>query len=166
MFFRAAISSALAIYIAAAPTDDFASLVRLWAWYALIDGIVAVALAPARDVGFGSFLSQGIWSLGAALIGFILPLPLYPVLFVGIPLWSAGSTVLALVGVQQIRDVIEGKWLVALAVLAAAAGAYTFLSSPTSDITWLRATISGFSVANSVVFLLTALSVRAGRTLG
>jgi hypothetical protein len=166
VLFRVALGIGVVTYIATGFADNLPSLVRAWASYALVDGVVALALVPPRDTYFGSFLIQGIWGVGAALIGFLLPRSLYPVLFVGIPLWAAGSTVLALVGVQQIRDIIEGRWVIALGVLGAAAGAYPFLSGPGSNITWLRAMIAGFTAANSVVFLLAARSLRHRRALG
>jgi hypothetical protein len=163
---RVFLGIAFVMYVATGSSDNLGALVRAWGLYALLDGIVAFALVPARDAYFGAFLIQGIWGVVAAAIGFVLPIALYPVLFVGIPIWAAGSTVLALVGIQQIRDVIEAKWLIALAVLGAAAGAYTFMSSSGSNVTWLRATIAGFIAANSVVFLLAALSMRRQRALG
>jgi hypothetical protein len=40
------------------------------------------------------------------------------------------------------------------------------MSSSGSDVTWLRATIAGFIAANTVIFLLAALSMRRQRALG
>jgi uncharacterized membrane protein HdeD (DUF308 family) len=166
VLFRVVLSIAFAVYVAARPEDNLTSLVRAWASYALVDGIAALALLSVRETYFGSLVIQGIWGLVAAFLGFFVPFSLQPVFFVAIPLWAAGSTVLALVGVQQTREIIESRWLFALAVLGAAAGAFTFVAAADSNITWLKATIAGFSVANSVVFLLTALSVRSRRALG
>jgi len=169
MLVRVLISSALVAYIAAFPPDGLPPLVWVWTTYALVDGLATlVSLAPLspRDGRFTPVLLQAVWSLGAALAGFLTPRGLYLMLFVALPLWSVGSTVLALTALQQVRTVIEARWLVAIVVLATAAFAGVFTLSPIDQTAWLSAALAASGAANGAIFLLAARSVRGAPAVG
>ena len=135
----------------------------------MVDGLatlVSMASISPRDGRFMSLLLQAVWSLGAALAGVLTPRGLYLMLFVALPLWSLGSTVLALTTLQQVRMVIEARWLVAIVVLATAAFAGVFTLNPIEQTAWLSAALAASGVANGAIFLLAARSVRGARSVG
>ena len=159
---RALISIALAAYIVAVPAGGLSGIARVWAWYGAADALAAllsIAILPPRHPRSPSLLVQAVWSIGAALTGFLIPNALLLMLFVLMPLWSVGSIVLGMVDLQQVRAAIEARWLLTVVVLAGATFAAVFLGSPADDTTWLRAALAAGGVASSVVFLLTSLSV-------
>lgn len=163
MLFRALVSGAMVAYLVAVPTGGLHAVARVWMWYGAVDALaafVSIAILPPRDAR-SPLLLQAFWSIGAALTGFFVPTGLLLMLFVVVPLWSVGSTVLAVAGLQQVRTGIEARWLISIAVVAAAAFATVFLGAPAGNTTWLRASLAACAVANGAVFLLTALSVKA-----
>jgi hypothetical protein len=164
LLFRALVSGAMVGYIIAAPTVGLPAVARVWMWYGAVDALTAllsIAILPPRHARAPSLLVQAAWSLGAAMAGFLIPARLLLLLFVVVPMWSIGNTVLALAGLQQVRTEIEARWLITIIVLAAATFAGVFLGTPAGDTTWLWATLAAGGVASGVAFLLSALGVKA-----
>ena len=163
LLFRALVSGAMVAYIVAASTGGLNAVARVWAWYGAVDALAAflsIAILPPRHARTPSLLFQAVWSLGAALIGFLLPSQLLLMLFVVVPLWSVGGTVLAVAALQQAREVIEARWLLTIVVLATTTFAAVFLGTPSGNTTWLRASLAAGGAASSAVLVLTALSLR------
>ena len=163
LLFRALVTGAMVAYIVAAPTGGLNAVARVWAWYGTVDALAAflsIAMLPPRHARTPSLLFQAVWSFSAALIGFLLPSQLLLMLFVVVPLWSVGSTVLAMATLQQAREVIEARWLLTIVVLAATTFAAVFLGIPSGNTTWLRAFLAAGGAASSAVLVLTALSLR------
>jgi hypothetical protein len=166
LLFRALVSGAIVAYIIGVPSGGLDAVARVWTWYASADALAAllsIAILPPRHPRATSLLTQAVWSLGAALTAFLLPEPLLLMLFIVVPLWSLGATVLAMAGLQQVRTAIEARWLITIVVLAAATFAAVFLVAPSGDTTWLRSTLAAGAVASSVALALTDLSVKAAQ---
>lgn len=164
LLFRALFGVAMAAYILVVSNGSLDAVARVWALYAAADALAALlsmAALPPRHARSTSLLFQGVWSIGAALIGFLLPTQLLLLLFVVLPLWSVGSTVLTMAGLQQVRTTIEARWLLTILALVAATFAAVFLVAASGNTTWLRATLAAGGVASSVVFILTSLSLKA-----
>jgi hypothetical protein len=159
-FFRAFVSAALAAYVIVVPPFGLNALAQVWAWYATADAVAAfIAVVPLspRDGRFAAFLFQALWSIGGAIAAFLMPDWLLLTLFVMLPLWSIGSSVLTLSAIQQIRGVIELRWLIAIGAFATATFAYVIFATAAGNTTWVRGVLAASAAVNTAGFLLTAL---------
>jgi uncharacterized membrane protein HdeD (DUF308 family) len=118
-------------------------LVALFAAYALLDGIVTLALGstrtPTHDRSWAQML-LGIISIGAAVVAVTMPRLTLFWLIMFIAAWAIVRGVLDLVAAVRLRREIEGEWLLALSgVLSIIFGivVFAFPSAGALTIAWL-----------------------------
>jgi uncharacterized membrane protein HdeD (DUF308 family) len=114
-----------------APGITLATLVLLFGAYALVDGIGAIIMG-IKDYGeherWWATLIGGIVSVAAGFVTFVMPGLTAVALLILIGVWAMFRGMLDIVAAVQLRDVIEGEWMLALAgVLSVLFGVLTIL---------------------------------------
>jgi len=137
------------------------ALVLLWAAYALVDGVTAVAFAArAGEQGrrWGWLLFEGLVSIGAAIVTAMWPGITAFALLMLIAAWAVLTGIAEIVAAIELRHVIRGEWMLAVCgVLSIVFGVVTVILPGPSAMALV--TILG---AYAVVFgvLVTALGFR------
>jgi uncharacterized membrane protein HdeD (DUF308 family) len=153
------------------PQLTLLTLIALFAAYALLNGIAAVAGAirnRQKDDDWWVMLLLGIVSVGAGVAALVNPgaTALLLVLLIGANALVTG--VLDIVAAIRLRKTIEGEWMMALSGLASIAfGAIVFFAPAAGALAtvWL---ISLYAFVSGVLLLVVAFRARAvmrGRTL-
>ena len=100
-----------------APGITLTALVLLFGAYALLDGISAIILG-IKDYGeqdrWWATLIGGIVSVAAGFVAFAMPGLTAVALLMLIGVWAMFRGMLDIVAAVQLRDVIEGEWMLAL----------------------------------------------------
>jgi uncharacterized membrane protein HdeD (DUF308 family) len=143
------------------PGISLLALVLLWAAYALLDGVVSVAVAArAGEEGrrWGWMLFEGLVGIGAGVLTAIWPGITAFVLLMVIAVWAVLTGIAEIVAAIQLRHVIRGEWMLAVSgVLSIGFGVVTMILPGPSALALV--TILGLY---AVVFgvLVTALGFR------
>jgi uncharacterized membrane protein HdeD (DUF308 family) len=140
-----------------------AALVLLFGAYALVDGIGAIIMG-IRDYGererWWATLIGGIVSVAAGFMTFVMPGITAVALLILIASWAMVRGVLDIVAAVQLRDAIEGEWLLALGgVLSVLFGALTILfpgPGALAVIWWIGA----FAIAMGTTLVVLSFRVR------
>ncbi|MFI5246294.1 MAG: HdeD family acid-resistance protein [Gemmatimonadales bacterium] len=93
------------------------ALVLLWAAYALVDGVTAVAFAVrAGEQGrrWGWLLFEGLVSIGAAVVTAMWPGITAFALLMLIAAWAVLTGIAEIVAAIELRHVIRGEWMLAV----------------------------------------------------
>jgi uncharacterized membrane protein HdeD (DUF308 family) len=94
------------------------TLTLLWGVYALVDGILAQWVAVTGTVGDGAarwwLAVIGVAGVFSGLLAFFSPGVTTLVLLIFIASWSTVVGLVQIVGAAQLRNEIQGKWLLAL----------------------------------------------------
>lgn len=153
------------------PQLTLLTLVALFAAYALLNGITAIAGAirnRKKDDDWWVLLLLGIVSAGAGMVALVNPAVTALVLVLVIGANALVTGVLDLVAAVRLRKAIEGEWMLALSGLASIAfGAIVFFAPEAGALAtvWL---ISLYAFVTGALLLLVALrarSVATGREL-
>lgn len=99
------------------PGITLTALVFLWGSYALVDGafaIVAGAKSHGENKRWWVLLLQGILSVAAGVIAFVLPGITALVLLILIASWAIVTGAFEIAAAIQLRKYIKGEWLLAL----------------------------------------------------
>src|SRR5712671_2150846 len=115
------------------PGITFASLVLVFAAYALIDGIVSIVgtvRAAKAHERWGSLLIEGIAGITIAGITLLWPGITALALVLCAASWALVTGVLEIVAAVRLRKIIEGEWLLALSGLISIAFAILVFASP------------------------------------
>jgi uncharacterized membrane protein HdeD (DUF308 family) len=100
------------------PDITLTALVLLFAAYALVDGMFALAAAikgADRDTRWWALLLEGITGIAIALITVFWPGITATALVYLIAAWAVITGVLEIVAAVRLRRMIQGEWLLALA---------------------------------------------------
>lgn len=114
----AAVGFALLCFLA--PGISLAALVLWFGAYALVDGILAIALAFRKTSGerWWALLLKGILGLAAGVAALLLPLVTAIALVYLVASWAIMTGVLEIVTAIRLRKFIRGEWLLGLSGLA------------------------------------------------
>jgi uncharacterized membrane protein HdeD (DUF308 family) len=100
------------------PSITLTALVFLFGAYALVDGafaIIAGARAHAEYSRWWVLLIEGVLSIAAGVLAFIVPGITALVLLVLIASWSIVTGVFEIIAAIQLRKHVTGEWMLALA---------------------------------------------------
>jgi uncharacterized membrane protein HdeD (DUF308 family) len=143
------------------PHITLTALVFLFGAYALVDGAFAIA-AGIRSHGenkrWWMLLLEGLLSLAAGVIAFLVPAITAWALLILIAAWAIGTGVFQIVAAIQLRKQITGEWLLVLAGIFSLIFGFALLFNPTAGalaVVWL---IGVYSIIFGV--LLVALGVK------
>lgn len=112
------------------PGLTFLGLVYVFGIYALVDGVLAVALAPDQHVWpRGWMIFRGLVSIAAGVIALVVPEITALVLLIVIAAWAIVAGITEIVMAIQLRKRIEHEWLLAIeGVLSVGFGIILFLA--------------------------------------
>jgi uncharacterized membrane protein HdeD (DUF308 family) len=100
------------------PGMALVTLVLLFGVYAMIEGVLNLIAAFQREAGEGrtwwSLLFQGVLSIIAALVAFLLPGLTALGLLLVIAFWAITRGIVELVAAVRLRKQIRGEWMLAL----------------------------------------------------
>jgi uncharacterized membrane protein HdeD (DUF308 family) len=103
------------------PAITLTALIFLWGAYALVDGVFAIA-AGVKTYGenrrWWVLLLEGILSVIAGVVAFVIPGITALVLLMLIAAWAIVTGVFEIAAAIQLRKEIKGEWLLALAGIA------------------------------------------------
>jgi uncharacterized membrane protein HdeD (DUF308 family) len=143
------------------PQITLTALVFLWGAYAIVDGGFAIA-AGIKTYGehkrWWVLLLEGVLSVVAGVIAFVIPGITALVLLILIGAWAIVSGVFEIVAAIQLRKHIAGEWLLALAGIVSVLFGLALFVNPSAGalaVVWL---IGAYATVFGV--LLIALGVR------
>ena len=103
------------------PQITLVALIFLWGVYALVDGAFSIA-AGIKSHGeykrWWLLLLEGILSVAAGLVAFVMPGITALVLLILIAAWAIVTGIFEIAAAIQLRKEIRGEWLLALAGVA------------------------------------------------
>ncbi len=159
----------------------FGILVFLWpqlAWivavasfgaFALVDGIFAIVAAvsghhPGRP--WWSLLFEGLFGISAGVITFVWPGITELALLWVIAYWAVATGIFEIIAAIQLREVIEGEWLLALSGVLSVVFGLLLVILPGPGALALAWLIGAYALAFGVLLLVLAFRLRelAGRT--
>jgi uncharacterized membrane protein HdeD (DUF308 family) len=136
-------------------------LVFLWGAYALVDGVLAIGAGIKTHSEYRRWwllFIEGILSVIAGVLAFILPGITALILLLVIAAWAIVTGVFEIAAAIQLRKAVKGEWLLALAGIASILFGIALFLNPVAGalaVVWLIG-------AYAIVFgaLLIALGVR------
>jgi uncharacterized membrane protein HdeD (DUF308 family) len=148
------------------PGITLLGLVYLFGAYTLANGILAFVVAARSPKGypkFGSLIFEGILSIIAGIIAFIVPGITALALLVLIASWAIVTGIMEIVAAIRLRKVIEGEWLLVLAGLASLGFGVTLLLLPGPGALAVIWWIGAFALVFGVLLIVLAFRMRNRR---
>jgi uncharacterized membrane protein HdeD (DUF308 family) len=146
------------------PHITLAALVFLWGAYAIIDGVVAIAAGIKSHAEFKRWwvlLVEGILSLAAGVLAFVLPGITALVLLILIGAWAIVTGAFEIAAAIQMRKYITGEWLLVLAGIASILFGLALLINPAVGalaVVWL---IGAYAIIFGVLMLGLGLKLKS-----
>jgi len=143
------------------PGITLLTLIYLYGAYALVNGVLAFTLAFRAPKGYprlGSLIFQGLFSILAGVIAFLLPGITALALLILIAFWAIVSGILEIALAVRLRKVISNEWLLILAGALSVLFGVLLLLQPGAGALALLWWIGAFAILLGV--LLVALSFR------
>jgi uncharacterized membrane protein HdeD (DUF308 family) len=148
------------------PGITLLSLVFLFGAYALINGILALVIAARAPKGyprFGSLIFEGILSVIAGIVAFIVPGITALALLSLIAAWAIVTGILEIVAAIRLRKVINNEWLLVLAGIASIAFGVLLVLQPRAGALALVWWIGSFALLFGVLLIALAFRMRSLR---
>ncbi len=143
------------------PHITLAVLVFLWGAYALIDGVFAIAAGVkthAENRRWWVLLIEGILSVIAGILAFVIPGITALVLLMLIAAWAVVTGVFEIAAAIQLRKHVKGEWLLALAGVASVIFGIALALKPAAGALAVIWVIGAYAIVFGV--LLIALGLR------
>ncbi len=143
------------------PGITLTALVFLWGAYAIVDGIFAIAAGVKTSDGHKRWwvlLLEGILSIAAGVLAFVIPGITALVLLMLIAAWAIVTGAFEIGAAIQLRKYITGEWLLALAGIASVLFGVALFLNPSAGalaVVWL---IGAYAIVFGI--LLIALGLR------
>jgi uncharacterized membrane protein HdeD (DUF308 family) len=145
------------------PGITLLTLVYLFGFYALINGVLAFVhayYAPKGFPKFGGLIFEGLFSIGAGVIAFITPGITALALVLLIAAWAIVTGIVEIVAAVRLRKVITHEWLLILAGIASLAFGVLLVISPAPGAVALVWWIGAFALAFGVLLISLAFRMR------
>lgn len=147
------------------PGITLLTLVYMFGAYALVNGVLSLVQgykAPRGYPRIGSLTFEGIVSIVAGIIAFIVPGLTALALLVLIATWAIANGVTEIVAALRLRKTIKHEWLLALAGIASLAFGFLLLILPFAGAVVMVWYIGAFAIAFGVLFIALAFRMRRG----
>ena len=152
------------------PGITLLGLVYLFGAYSLANGVLAFVIAARSPKGyprFGSLIFEGILSVVAGIIAFIIPGFTALALLILIAAWAIATGVMEIAAAIRLRKVIRNEWLLVLAGLVSVAFGVLLLLRPGPGalaVIWWIGTFAMILGALTVILAFRMRSRRAAPT--
>src|SRR5438874_2064527 len=103
------------------PGITLLTLIYLFGAYALVNGVLALIVAyrtPKDSRPIGSLIFEGLFSIAAGVVAFLIPSLTALALLSLIAAWAIVTGIIEVVAAVRLRRVISNEWLLALAGIA------------------------------------------------
>jgi uncharacterized membrane protein HdeD (DUF308 family) len=137
-------------------------LILLFAIYAILEGLLALAVAARRrGCGYGWLLVlEGVLGLGVGLCALTWPLLTAVVLLIFIAAWAILTGMLELATAIQLRRVLKGEWGLGLAGLLSIGVGILLLASPDAGVLAVVWLIGLYAIAFGALLAYLGLRLR------
>jgi uncharacterized membrane protein HdeD (DUF308 family) len=145
------------------------TLVFLFGFYALINGMLALAVAykaPKRYKKFGALIIEGILSVIVGFIAFLVPGITALSLLILIAAWAIVTGVFEIVAAIRLRKTIAHEWLLIIAGIASIAFGVVVMIIPGAGALALVWWIGAYTLAFGMLLMLLAFRMRHWKGLG
>jgi uncharacterized membrane protein HdeD (DUF308 family) len=158
----AVLFGALAILV---PGVTLAVLILLFGAYAVVDGIFNLVAAFRGESGdrWWELALEGIVSLGAGIVAWVMPGLTAVVFVVLVGIWAIITGVLEIVAAVRLRREIKGEWLLALGGVASVVFGGFVLAYPGLGALALVLWIGAYAIVFGVILIALAFRLRGWR---
>ena len=146
------------------PGISLASLVLVFGFYALVDGILAIWTAlEGRKLSeyWWVLLLAGLAGVGAGILTFMAPGITATVLLFYIAIWAITRGVLEIAAGIRLRKEIDNEWMLILAGLASIVFGVLLIASPGAGILAVLWLLAAYAVVYGVLVLVLAFRARS-----
>jgi uncharacterized membrane protein HdeD (DUF308 family) len=150
------------------PGITLLTLVYLFGWFALINGVLSFILAykaPKGYTRFGSLILGGLLSILAGLLTFFMPAITALGLLILIAIWAIVIGITEIMTAVRLRKVITNEWLLVLAGVAAILFGLILLFQPGAGALALIWWIGAFAIFFGVLMMALAFRMRRWRDI-
>jgi uncharacterized membrane protein HdeD (DUF308 family) len=158
---RGALGMLFGILVFAYPSTAVTVFVYLFGAYALVDGVIALALAFDVNRGRGWLILSGIAGIGAGILTFIYPSTTAVALVYIVAAWAIITGIFEIMAALEWRQVLSDAWLLGLAgVLSIILGVLLFSSPSTGLLAW--AWLIGFyAIVYGVLYIVAGFRLKS-----
>src|SRR5438874_7801967 len=145
------------------PGATLITLVWLFGAFALVNGILSLAVAVKAPKGyprFGSLILGGLLGILAGLLAFVMPGITALGLLILIASWAMVTGVLEIIAAIKLRKEISNEWLLALAGVASLAFGVVLLLQPAAGALLLIWWIGGYALLFGILLIVLAFRMR------
>jgi len=145
------------------PGPSLLGLVFAWGAYALTDGVFELVLAArrgSRGLRWGGYVFEGLVSIGAGVLAFVWPGITAIVLAMMIGAWALLTGVAEIIAAIELRQVVNGEWLLALSGLASIVFGVLVFARPMAGALSMVWIVGGYAIAFGALLVALAFRVR------
>lgn len=148
------------------PGITLLTLVLLFSAYAVVNGILTMVQAfSCRQGRSGSLVLEGVISLLAGIVAFLMPGITTLALLALIAAWAIVSGIFEIVAAIRLRKVIEHEWLLVLAGILSILLGIALIVRPAATALALVWWVASFAIVFGVLLVALAFRVRSWRVL-
>lgn len=153
------------VIAAAMPATAVLSLVFVFGVYALVEGGFNIAAAFRNGSGEktqrGLLVAEGIVSIIAGIIAFVLPGITALSLVVLLGVWALVTGVLEIAAAIRLRKAIKGEWLLALSGVLSIIFGLIVLAYPSAGMVAIALWIAAYAIVFGVVLIALGFKLRS-----
>jgi uncharacterized membrane protein HdeD (DUF308 family) len=146
------------------PAVAWLVVVASFAAFALLDGVLAVALAVTghgQGRQWWALVLQGLLGISAGVLTLIWPELTEFVLLFFIAFWAMATGVFAVIAAVRLRKEIEGEWALALSGILSVLFGLSLVLFPNAGALAIAWIIAAYSIAFGILLLMVALRLRS-----
>jgi uncharacterized membrane protein HdeD (DUF308 family) len=150
------------------PGITLLTLVFLFGWYAVANGILSFILAAKAPKGYPRFsglVLPGLFSLAVGVIAFIIPGITALALLLLIATWAIVNGVMEIVAAIRLRKEITNEWMLILAGAASVIFGVLFLMWPGAGALAMLWWIGSFAIVFGILFIGLAFRLKKWKHL-
>ena len=164
MLLRGLVAIGFGILIFTKPQISVQVLVYLFGIYALVDGLLGVALAmqARKEVdSWGVLLLWGLIGVAVGVLAFLRPDITALGLLYYIALWAIATGVLEIAAAVRLREVIKNEWLLIIAGLVSVAFGVWLIARPDAGAVAVLSVIGAYAILFGVLVGILAFKIRS-----
>ena len=145
------------------PGVTIASLIGLFALFALIEGAMNLYLGVGRRLGrnlpWGQFF-QGVFGILTGLVTLMWPSVTAQLLIFFIGTWAIFNGILQLVAAVRLRKIIRGEWILALGGVVSIVFGMIVIGRPGAALVGLSWSLGAYAVVQGLLLIALGLRLR------